>query len=178
MLRSPQSSPSMDTWESKGSARLDNSNPHPHPHFLCSPRLCSKVIIRHHDIAKPDSRHTLARSLISPRACFALLVASMLLTLILTLFFGLRYSQAAPVSHSSSSSKTVISLSYGQYQGIALANGITQWLGMRYAAPPIGDLRFAAPQNPPKFNGVLLADKVCHLFELITARMKKALSCV
>lgn len=41
-----------------------------------------------------------------------------------------------------------IDLGYTRYQGTDLDNGITQWLGMRYAAPPIGDLRFRAPQDP------------------------------
>ncbi|KAF2157154.1 alpha/beta-hydrolase [Myriangium duriaei CBS 260.36] len=42
----------------------------------------------------------------------------------------------------------LVDLSYSRYQGTPLANGITQWLGIRYAAPPLGNLRFAAPQNP------------------------------
>ncbi|KAK8004645.1 hypothetical protein PG989_004364 [Apiospora arundinis] len=42
----------------------------------------------------------------------------------------------------------LVDLKYTKVQGTALANGATQWLGVRYAAPPVGDLRFAAPVDP------------------------------
>ncbi|KFY87700.1 hypothetical protein V500_06825 [Pseudogymnoascus sp. VKM F-4518 (FW-2643)] len=41
-----------------------------------------------------------------------------------------------------------VDLGYVQYKGIRTPNGIDKWLGMRYAAPPLGDLRFRAPQDP------------------------------
>lgn len=43
---------------------------------------------------------------------------------------------------------SLVKLDYSTYQGTTLSNGVSQWLGMRYAAPPIGDLRFSAPQDP------------------------------
>lgn len=46
------------------------------------------------------------------------------------------------------SSDPVVNLGYTQYQGTPLIDGVTQWLGMRYAAPPVGDLRFRAPRDP------------------------------
>ncbi|KJX94835.1 triacylglycerol lipase like protein [Zymoseptoria brevis] len=48
----------------------------------------------------------------------------------------------------------LVHLGYSSYEGRSLSNGITQWLGLRYAAPPVGDLRFAAPQNPLPAEGV------------------------
>ncbi|RMZ88013.1 hypothetical protein DV736_g4759, partial [Chaetothyriales sp. CBS 134916] len=42
----------------------------------------------------------------------------------------------------------IVSLDYATYRGRSFDNGITSWLGIRYAAAPIGDLRFAAPQDP------------------------------
>jgi hypothetical protein len=53
-----------------------------------------------------------------------------------------------------------VDLSYSAYEGLTRPNGITQWLGMRYAAAPVGGLRFAAPQDPPAVDGVQKADKV------------------
>ena len=55
----------------------------------------------------------------------------------------------------------VVDVEYGKYQGTPLSNGITQWLGMRYAAAPTGENRFAAPKEPNTFPGILPANKVC-----------------
>lgn len=55
---------------------------------------------------------------------------------------------------------TTVDLGYSRYKGIAQANGVSQWLGIRFAAPPVGDLRFAPPQDPKHTTGVQPADKV------------------
>ncbi|EEP76640.1 conserved hypothetical protein [Uncinocarpus reesii 1704] len=49
-------------------------------------------------------------------------------------------------------------LGYAKYQGVRDPHGVTSWYGMRYAAPPIGELRFAAPQDPGKVDGIQLAN--------------------
>jgi carboxylesterase type B len=54
---------------------------------------------------------------------------------------------------------TVVRLDYASYQGTS-ADGVTRWLGMRYAAPPTDALRFAAPQDPQIVSGVQSAQKV------------------
>jgi len=41
-----------------------------------------------------------------------------------------------------------VALNYSTYVGTARPNGISEWLGIRFAAPPLGNLRFAAPQDP------------------------------
>lgn len=52
----------------------------------------------------------------------------------------------------------LVHLNYTSYRGTALPNGVTQWLGLRYAAPPLGNLRFAGPQPPlPTYNGTVNA---------------------
>lgn len=56
---------------------------------------------------------------------------------------------------------SAVDLGYSKYQGIDLQNGINQWLGIRYAAAPIGDLRFTAPQDPTPNSTVQRAVKVC-----------------
>ena len=52
----------------------------------------------------------------------------------------------------------VVHLNYTSYRGAALDNGVTQWLGMRFAAPPVGDLRFSAPESPESEAGIQDAD--------------------
>ncbi|KAF7311955.1 COesterase domain-containing protein [Mycena indigotica] len=47
----------------------------------------------------------------------------------------------------------IVDLGYAQYQGSTSAN-ITSFLGVRYAAAPLGDLRFRAPQSPTHVDGV------------------------
>lgn len=54
----------------------------------------------------------------------------------------------------------IVDLGYTRYKGSALENGITQWLGMRYAAPPLGDLRFRAAQDPIANSTLQIADTV------------------
>jgi carboxylesterase type B len=41
-----------------------------------------------------------------------------------------------------------VALDYASYNGVSGDNGISKWLGIRYAAPPLGNLRFAEPQDP------------------------------
>lgn len=42
----------------------------------------------------------------------------------------------------------IVDLGYSRYQGVALFNGVEEFLGMRYANPPVKDLRWRAPQDP------------------------------
>lgn len=59
----------------------------------------------------------------------------------------------------------VVDLGYAKYQGTVLEAGVNQYLGMRYAAPPTGDLRWRAPRDPPLARGVQDASRV-RLFPL------------
>lgn len=75
---------------------------------------------------------------------------------------------------------TVVHLGYASYRGQALPNGITQWLGLRYAAPPLGALRFAAPQDPLLRLGIQDATQVQSLplwFKLASRLFLLELSC-
>ena len=67
---------------------------------------------------------------------------------------------AALLSTSVVALETLVDVSYTKYQGTALPNGITQWLGIRYAAPPLGVLRFEPPQDPLQNKTIQLADQV------------------
>src|SRR5436305_11450031 len=54
----------------------------------------------------------------------------------------------------------VVDVGYAKYQGVTHDAGVIKWLGIRYAAPPLGHLRFAAPQDPLKEPPVQRADTV------------------
>lgn len=54
----------------------------------------------------------------------------------------------------------LVDLGYTKLRGVAESGGATRWLGVRYAAPPLGRLRFAAPQDPPSTTGTLDVSKV------------------
>ncbi|KAJ7470971.1 Alpha/Beta hydrolase protein [Mycena latifolia] len=51
-------------------------------------------------------------------------------------------------------SAPIVDLGYAQYQGTVSASNISHFLGIRYAAAPLGDLRFRAPQPPGNVTGV------------------------
>ncbi|KAI0039748.1 sterol esterase [Auriscalpium vulgare] len=53
----------------------------------------------------------------------------------------------------SSSGQPIVSLGYGTFQGNT-TGGVTEFLGIPYAKPPLGLLRFAPPQAPVKTSGV------------------------
>ncbi|KAJ7732174.1 Alpha/Beta hydrolase protein [Mycena metata] len=61
---------------------------------------------------------------------------------------------AAAILCAAAQSTPVIDLGYAQYQGTVSTANISQFLGIRYAAAPIGDLRFRAPQPPANVTGV------------------------
>ncbi|OSX62566.1 hypothetical protein POSPLADRAFT_1142177 [Postia placenta MAD-698-R-SB12] len=53
-------------------------------------------------------------------------------------------------------SEPLVTLPYGSFQGNT-SRSVTSFLGMPYAQPPLGNLRFAPPQAPEAFDGVRLA---------------------
>lgn len=61
-------------------------------------------------------------------------------------------------THEPTPQQLVVDLGYARYQG-SNSSGVNRWLGMRYAAPPTGILRFAAPQPPKRQQGIHSATK-------------------
>ena len=51
----------------------------------------------------------------------------------------------------------------GELRGIAESNGSHAWLGIPYAKPPVGALRWQAPQPIDPWQGVLAADRDEHV---------------
>ncbi|KAK0118422.1 hypothetical protein ONS95_012709 [Cadophora gregata] len=90
--------------------------------------------------------------------CVVSLLSIMLLipALACGLYFGLVHSH--PHGRSSSVPLTV-DLGYSKYEGARAEKGVTQWFGIRYAAAPIGDLRFRAPRDPPANATLQVANK-------------------
>ena len=68
------------------------------------------------------------------------------------------FTSLALLSVSAVAISPVVDLNYTSYRGTANSNGVTQWLGIRYAAPPLGDLRFRAPQDPLQKKSTVDAD--------------------
>ena len=52
-----------------------------------------------------------------------------------------------------------IAVDGGQIEGVTLASGVEAWLGVPFAAPPLRDLRWKAPQPVQPWQGVLHADR-------------------
>lgn len=55
---------------------------------------------------------------------------------------------------------SVVDLGYARYQGISLYNDVDQYLGMRFAKPPLNELRFRAPEDPEHSSDVQDASSV------------------
>ena len=53
---------------------------------------------------------------------------------------------------------TQVELTYGQVSGVELDGDVTVFRGIPFAAPPVGDLRWKAPQPPIPWQGVRAAD--------------------
>ena len=62
-------------------------------------------------------------------------------------------------SHSEPHS-AVVDLGYARYQGRSLYNDVDEYLGMRFAKPPLDDLRFRAPEDPESSSDVQDASAV------------------
>ena len=56
-------------------------------------------------------------------------------------------------AHPAFAQSRIVQTQYGQVQGIVV-NGVSEYLGIPYASPPVGALRWAAPTPPHNFNGV------------------------
>ncbi|KAL2838662.1 Alpha/Beta hydrolase protein [Aspergillus pseudodeflectus] len=55
--------------------------------------------------------------------------------------------------------RPLVDLGYSKYQGVRLAAGVDQFLGMRFAAPSLGDFRFRAPRDAIRHRAVQDASK-------------------
>ena len=115
-------------------------------------------------LSHKTTRPTWRRFLSSKGSWLAVIMVMLSFGLILGLSIGLtvgrkhskqgsaqQAGQPVPPANNDSNSPqplaSLVDLGYVKYQGDTYQNGISQWVGIRYAQPPIGNLRFAAPQN-------------------------------
>ncbi|HTC50519.1 MAG TPA: carboxylesterase family protein [Steroidobacteraceae bacterium] len=83
-------------------------------------------------------------------------------TILLALALGL-LADAAPISAADThDAPAPVSTASGLLQGVEQA-GVTIYLGVPFAAPPVGDLRWRAPRKVPPWNGVRTAAHVGNL---------------
>ncbi|KAM7185444.1 alpha/beta-hydrolase [Rhypophila sp. PSN 637] len=92
-------------------------------------------------------------TILLPRRRFSLRSILFKITIVLVLFIFLYYLKYLPFPStsprpSSPHPRPRVDLNYTIYEGDALPSGINRFLGMRYAAPPLGSLRFRAPIEP------------------------------
>ncbi|TFY61853.1 hypothetical protein EVJ58_g4251 [Rhodofomes roseus] len=69
------------------------------------------------------------------------------------LALGITQVLGVPLTPRDADAYPTVTLDYGTYQGVT-SGSVTSYLGMNYAQPPVGNLRFAAPQEPEPFTGV------------------------
>ncbi len=65
---------------------------------------------------------------------------------------------AGPAPAGAAVQVTQVELTYGQVSGVELDGDVTVFRGIPFAAPPVGDLRWKAPQPPIPWQGVRAAD--------------------
>ena len=90
-----------------------------------------------------------------------LAISTVLLALILALSLGLTLGRKHHGGGERNDLGAIVDLGYSSYQGHSYNEGVSAWLGIRYAAPPTGHLRFAAPQDPIANSTLQRAMKVC-----------------
>ena len=83
-------------------------------------------------------------------------MAIILVLLVLALALGLDLGSRAHAD----GQDVVVDLGYSKYRGKSFKDGTSHWLGMRYAAAPLGNLRFAAPRDPESTKKIQPANTV------------------
>jgi len=73
---------------------------------------------------------------------------------------SLSASEPVPRLNVPQTSDALVDLGYASYQGTSLSMGVNQYLGISFAAPPIGNLRWRAPVDPLPVLGLQSANAV------------------
>lgn len=108
------------------------------------------------------------------KACGGLLIASMLLAAVgcgdnnkaseaVRETEAVSVSQSTEVSEQQETSEIVRNTAYGQVKGAEYGDHIA-WYGIPYAAAPVGELRWAAPEDPQKWEEVKDCSEMSEMF--------------
>ncbi|CCU81415.1 unnamed protein product [Blumeria hordei] len=71
-----------------------------------------------------------------------------LLRQILSHFCFVAFAVAFEDCHDCTDFSTTVDLGYARYKGVEIEAGVKYWLGVRFAAAPLGHLRWRAPRDP------------------------------
>ncbi|EXK42407.1 hypothetical protein FOXG_01725 [Fusarium oxysporum f. sp. lycopersici 4287] len=86
----------------------------------------------------------------------------LILSLTLGLYYGLRQGKSSDDDKEEPAKKRegpFVDLGYSKYEGNVLESNIHEYLGIRYAKAPTGDLRWRAPEEPESTTGTLKAQE-------------------
>ena len=76
---------------------------------------------------------------------------------------GQTNATASLTSVTNAADSLTVELDYATYVGQSASPNVNQWLGLRYAAPPLQDNRFRAPKPLVKEVSTIQAQSVSHL---------------
>lgn len=104
--------------------------------------------------------------------CMAILFIFFAIVALIPLFAVLvssRPSEAMPANDGILTAQSLsggarVGLGYSTYLGTTLESGVNQYLGMRFAQTPVGNLRWRSPLDPANEASVQLAETVSQVF--------------
>src|SRR5580765_2246033 len=68
---------------------------------------------------------------------------------------------ATPFTRADGKAANRVKVESGELEGV-VADSVLSFKGVPFAAPPVGELRWKAPQSAPRWSGVRMADKYGH----------------
>ena len=80
---------------------------------------------------------------------------------VLFIMIGVTYGCGGSSSSDSGVSTLTVATAFGSVKGSSTPDGVWAWLGIPYAKPPVGALRWTAPVDPDKWTGVRDATTPC-----------------
>lgn len=159
-MYTPRSAQSLLTVEGREENKQDNSSSSSKLNYVTSVSRLGPPTEKNEDTNTPINKR---KRIIIYMAIAIFVVAAIVISLGVGLSLRAKKHDATQ--------DNIVHLDYASYRGYKQNNSVSYWKGMRYAAAPTGNLRFAAPQDPPTESNVQDATSVCLIFYLI-ARLR------